>query len=85
MIPLDKRYHLVFGAATAAVMVLNLYLFILLGWAWSAMAAAAEVGIGYELVQKIRKEGTPDVTDAVAVIVGGLLVVFPLILLGFKL
>lgn len=65
-IPRDKLMHLAFGAGTVVGTVALLFLARQYG-AGPAMAfASTVVGVGYELVQRLRKEGEPSVADALA-------------------
>ena len=63
-IPEDKRLHLIFGAVAAA----GAFVVLLLGHAFGigpALAfASTAVGVGYEIVQRVRKSGTPSLADA---------------------
>ena len=70
MIPKDKQQHLLMGASCAAVL-----------WAihfapvWSAVAIGSVLfGVFYEVQQWYRKEGIPDVWDAIATALPGVLV-----------
>lgn len=70
MIPKDKQQHLLMGAACAAVL-----------WAIHFAPVCAAVAIGsivfgvfYEVQQWYRKEGIPDVWDAIATALPGVLV-----------
>ena len=70
MIPRDKLMHLAMGAAACAV------LFALHHMPLSAavLVGCAALGVFYEAQQWYRKEGTPDVWDAAATTLPGLLV-----------
>lgn len=70
MIPRDKQQHILMGAACTAVL-----------WAihftpvWLAVMIGGVVfGVFYEIQQWYRKEGTPDVWDAVATAAPGVMV-----------
>lgn len=70
MIPKDKQQHLLMGAACAAVL-----------WAihfapvWAAVTIGSIVfGVFYEVQQWYRKEGNPEVWDAIATAAPGIIV-----------
>lgn len=70
MIPKDKQQHLLMGAACTAVL-----------WAihfapvWAAVVIGSVLfGVFYEVQQWYRKEGVPDVWDAIATALPGVIV-----------
>lgn len=70
MIPKDKQQHFLMGAACTAVL-----------WAihfapvWAAVVIGSVLfGVFYEVQQWYRKEGIPDVWDAIATALPGVLV-----------
>lgn len=70
MIPKDKQQHLLMGAACAAVL-----------WSihfapvWAAVTIGSVLfGVFYEVQQWCRKEGIPDVWDAIATALPGIVV-----------
>jgi VanZ family protein len=73
-IPQDKLQHIIGGAIVAAVF---LALASVAGatdrklMAAAALWAALIVGVGFELLQKFRREGEPDIRDAAATTLGG--------------
>jgi hypothetical protein len=70
MIPKDKLQHLAMGVGSTVV--LAAIHFLPLGW---AIAIGGIVfGIFYELQQWYRKEGQPDVWDAIATALPGIVV-----------
>lgn len=74
-IPCDKRLHMLIGVVLMSVMLLfTINLYILLG-------SLVFVALGIEYFQKWTKSGTFDNWDAIAVIVGGLLVLLPRIMI----
>lgn len=74
MIEPDKLKHIAAGAVSA----IGGGLVAAVGHSWGLPAAmvvaSVGVGVGYEVVQRIRREGTPDVRDAAATAAGGALV-----------
>ena len=68
MIPKDKQQHLLMGAACTAVLWATHFLPV-----WAAVAIGGIVfGIFYEFQQWYRKEGVPDVWDAIATALPGI-------------
>ena len=70
MLSHDKANHLAYGAAAACV-----------GGLHSLAAGAvlcAVVAIGKEVLDRVRKTGTPDIKDVAATLAGGALVLAPL-------
>lgn len=71
-LPDDKRKHLIAGALIAAGALALVWLStIALGLA--VAAAGAAVGVAYEAVQRLRGEGTPELADAAATALPGVL------------
>ena len=67
MIPKDKLQHLAMGVGSAAV--LAAIHFLPIGWA--VAVGGIVFGVFYEFQQWYRKEGQPDVWDAVATALPG--------------
>ena len=70
LIPQDKANHAIYGAALACAGLI----------AHSPLAGlivCAAFAVGKEVYDQVSKKGTPDLMDAVATVVGGLLVVGP--------
>ena len=74
MIPKDKLLHMIMGAITCA----TLYGLRFLPDSVSVLVGCALFGVFYELQQWYRGEGTPDVNDAVATAVPGIVFYFVL-------
>ena len=66
----DKRKHLIAGACVGAWVVALLFAHSLLGLPAAILFAGALVGVGYEMLQAYRHEGTPDPWDALATFAG---------------
>lgn len=69
VMPADKANHAVYGSVLASV-----------GMLWNPLFAFGLVmafGIGKEIVDLVRKTGNPECEDAAATIFGGLVVIFP--------
>jgi hypothetical protein len=64
--PRDKALHLALGCIAAAVGYVALIVYATLGLGAMLAYTTTVVGIGYELQQRIRKEGQPDALDALA-------------------
>ena len=68
MIPKDKQQHLLMGAACTAVLWVIHFLPV-----WAAVAIGGVLfGVFYEVQQWYRKEGVPDVWDAIATALPGI-------------
>ncbi len=68
MIPKDKLQHLVMGVGSAAV--LAAIHFLPIGWA--VVIGGIVFGVFYEFQQWYRKEGQPDIWDAVSTALPGI-------------
>jgi len=66
VIPRDKLLHLILGLLAAAVGYGCLIIHSTLGLGAMLAFCTTVVGIGYELQQRIRREGQPDAIDALA-------------------
>jgi len=64
--PRDKILHIVLGCLAAAVSYVALIVHATLGPGAMLAFVTTVVGIGYELQQRIRREGQPDALDALA-------------------
>lgn len=64
--PRDKALHLALGCLAAAVAYVALIVYATLGLGAMLAYTTTVVGIGYELQQRIRREGQPDALDALA-------------------
>jgi len=77
-IPSDKRLHALIGVVLSSILLslnINLYIFI---------AVLFIVAWGIEYYQLATKSGNFDHYDAIAVVVGGLLVLAPYLLKGYN-
>lgn len=72
MIPKDKLMHAAMGAVAALGVLGLLAIAKHMGKDAAMVAGAVAVGLGYELVQKLRDEGDPDLEDAAVTTAGGL-------------
>ena len=70
----DKTMHAAVGALVALALAALQWIISLWGMPLGMLCAAAGIGVAYELVQKIRGEGTPDPQDALATAVGGAII-----------
>lgn len=71
VIPADKANHVVYGAVAACA-----------GSFHSVVAGAAlcaAVAIGKEVIDRVRKTGNAEIGDVVATLIGGALVLAPLV------
>jgi hypothetical protein len=68
---MDKKLHFLFGLATAAFSLISMFIFVRFGAGWSVFFSCASIGIGYEIQQAVRKEGQPEVLDALATALPG--------------
>ena len=64
--PRDKLLHLILGCLAAAVGYGCIVVHSVFGLGAMLAYVTTVVGIGYELQQRIRKEGQPDALDALA-------------------
>lgn len=64
MIDKDKLFHASAGAVTVIGAFAVIMLYSAFGWGPAFAFASTAVGIGYEVVQKLRNEGHPDPVDA---------------------
>jgi hypothetical protein len=64
--PRDKALHLALGCLAAAVGYLALIVNSMFGLGAMLAYVTTVVGVGYELQQRIRKEGQPEALDALA-------------------
>jgi hypothetical protein len=64
--PRDKLLHLILGCLAAAVAYLGLIVHATLGLGAMLAYVTTITGVGYELQQRIRKEGQSDALDALA-------------------
>jgi hypothetical protein len=70
-IALDKLQHLIMGVFAALFTVLLVLIARKYGVGPAMAAASTTVGIGFELMQKYRKQGEPSVKDAAATALPG--------------
>ena len=70
VIPADKANHISYGAALACIGAFHSVL--------AGAALCAVFAVGKEIYDKVSGKGTPDVLDAVATLIGGVLVLAPL-------
>ena len=70
MIPKDKLQHLAMGVGTTAVLAAIHYLPV----GWAVAIGGIVFGVFYEYQQWYRKEGQPDVWDAIATALPGVVV-----------
>lgn len=78
MIPCDKRMHMIVGAvliATLLIFTTNLYII---------FGSLVVVAFGIEFYQKFTNLGTYSNLDAIAVIIGGLIVLLPYLIKGLS-
>lgn len=61
----DKKLHFAVGALIAILVSL------VSGNLWFGLAASAVAGVGKEVYDRVSKEGTPEVMDAVWTVIGG--------------
>lgn len=66
MIPIDKLVHFLVGFSVSAILGMA-------GWPLLGLCAATVAGVGKEVWDHFNPPHTPDVLDALATIVGGLL------------
>lgn len=71
MIARDKLQHIAAGCATVAAAYLGSVVLHQHGLGWFLAYASTGVGVGYEIVQRIRREGQPDPLDAAATALPG--------------
>jgi hypothetical protein len=67
----DKKLHAAFGVLTAVVVMLLILISGQLGTPAAMAIGATLMGVGYELQQKLRGEGEPDLKDALVTSVAG--------------
>jgi hypothetical protein len=67
----DKVLHFAFGLASALAAIAVVEIRDRFGLPAACLALAAAVGVGYEVVQKLRGSGEPSVRDALATAAGG--------------
>jgi hypothetical protein len=76
--PTDKIQHAAGGALCAVAVMALALLAPRIGLAWVGVIGGALLGIGYELVQLIRREGQPDPMDAISTAAGAAVVAYGL-------
>lgn len=72
-IPRDKVLHLLLGTSWAVVTLLVFFIALQFGIGAAMAASTTAYGVTYEINQWYRKEGTPELWDAVATAVPGFL------------
>lgn len=78
----DKLLHLKLGLAVALALILVVCLAVLVTPSAGVAVGAILCAIGYELVQKIRREGEPSPKDALASAAPGCLIALAMFLAG---
>ena len=72
MLAIDKVMHLKLGVPMAFLLVSIVLIAKNIGAGYAVAFGAVALGVGVEVYQKIRKEGTPDFWDALASAAAGL-------------